>query len=70
MSCTDIFHIHIFSVTNMPMHPHYPGVVRQVKPIIGPKSFKLEVAMKYTKPDFTSYSNIVIIRIFISEFWF
>lgn len=62
------FHIYFHNLTNMSTCP--PGVVRQVKPIIGPKSFKLEVAMKYTKPDLTSYSNIVIIRIFISEFWF
>ncbi|XP_054480447.1 fibulin-1-like [Anoplopoma fimbria] len=46
------------------------GVVRQVKPIFGPKDFVLEVAMNYFKPGFTSHRNIVVIHIFISEFWF
>uniref|UniRef100_UPI0037E707F9 fibulin-1-like n=1 Tax=Semicossyphus pulcher TaxID=241346 RepID=UPI0037E707F9 len=46
------------------------GVVRQVKPIIGPRDLLLKVAMNYVKSGIISHSNIVVIRVIISEFWF
>lgn len=49
---------------------HPPGVVRQVKPLRGPKDFVFQVAVNYVKSGVVSYRNIVIIRFFISEFWF
>lgn len=50
----------------------YSGVVRQVKPIIGSRdsSIVLEVAMNYVKSGVISHRNIVVIHVFISEFWF
>lgn len=46
------------------------GVVRQIKPIIGPRDLVLEVAMNYVKSGIISHRNVVIIHVFISEFWF
>ncbi|XP_029317689.1 fibulin-1-like isoform X1 [Cottoperca gobio] len=46
------------------------GVVRQVKPIIGPRDLALEVAMNYVKSGVISHRNVVMIHVFISEFWF
>ncbi|CAB1412372.1 unnamed protein product [Pleuronectes platessa] len=44
------------------------GVVRQVKPIIGPRDLEVTVAMNYVKSGAISHQNVVVIRIFISEF--
>ncbi|KAK2858865.1 hypothetical protein Q5P01_003485 [Channa striata] len=44
------------------------GVVRQVKPVIGPKDLVLEVALNYVTTGVISHRNVVIIHIFISEF--
>lgn len=46
------------------------GVVRQIKPIIGPRDIVVTVAMNYFKSGHISHSNIVIIHVYISEFWF
>lgn len=46
------------------------GVVRQVKPITGPKDIVVEVAMNYVKSGIVSHRNIVKIHLFISAFWF
>ncbi|CAJ1055051.1 fibulin-1-like [Xyrichtys novacula] len=46
------------------------GVVRQVRPIVGPRDLVLEVAMNYVKSGIISHRNVVILHIFISEFWF
>lgn len=46
------------------------GVVRQVKPINGPLNVMLKLAMNYVKADVISHRNIVVVHIFISEFWF
>ncbi|TDG96789.1 hypothetical protein EPR50_G00232410 [Perca flavescens] len=46
------------------------GVVRQVKPITGPRDFELKVAMNYVKSGVITHSNAVNIHVFISEFWF
>uniref|UniRef100_A0A3Q3RSY9 Fibulin 1 n=1 Tax=Mastacembelus armatus TaxID=205130 RepID=A0A3Q3RSY9_9TELE len=44
------------------------GVVRQVKPIIGPLDLDLEISVDYIKSRIIFRRNIVIIHIFISEF--
>lgn len=46
------------------------GVVQQVKPIIGPRDLVLEVAMDYVISGLVSRRNIVLIHVFISDFWF
>lgn len=44
-------------------------MVRQVKPIIGPRDVVLEVALNYFKSGLVSHRNVVVIHIFVSEFW-
>uniref|UniRef100_A0A3P9NVT3 Fibulin 1 n=1 Tax=Poecilia reticulata TaxID=8081 RepID=A0A3P9NVT3_POERE len=46
------------------------GVIRQIKPVLGPKELVLEVTMKYVQSGVVSQQNIVLIHVFISEFWF
>uniref|UniRef100_A0A3B3XXL9 Fibulin-1 n=1 Tax=Poecilia mexicana TaxID=48701 RepID=A0A3B3XXL9_9TELE len=46
------------------------GVIRQIKPVLGPKELILEVTMKYVQSGVVSQQNIVLIHVFISEFWF
>ncbi|KAG5845165.1 hypothetical protein ANANG_G00135940 [Anguilla anguilla] len=46
------------------------GVVRQVKPIIGPVDVALKLAMNYVTSGAVSHQNIVKVNVFISEFWF
>lgn len=45
----------------------FSGVVQQVKPIIGPMDLVLHVAVNYVKSGLISHFNIVVIRIFISD---
>ncbi|KAM6986677.1 fibulin-1-like isoform 3-T3 [Aplochiton taeniatus] len=59
-----------FDVVKRLDHDMIIGVVRQVKPITGPKNIVLKVAMSYRKSSNISHRNIVIVNIFISEFWF
>lgn len=59
-----------FDVVKRFDHDMIVGVVRQVKPIIGPKNIVLKVAMSYEKSGMISHRNIVVVHIFISEFWF
>ncbi|KAM4711708.1 fibulin-1-like [Anableps anableps] len=46
------------------------GVIRQIKPVMGPKELVLEVTMKYVQSGVVSQQNIVLIHVFISKFWF
>ncbi|XP_061125202.1 fibulin-1-like isoform X2 [Syngnathus typhle] len=46
------------------------GVVRQVKPVAGPRDVELRVALNYFKSGFVSHRNVVVIYIVLSEFWF
>ncbi|KAG7455867.1 hypothetical protein MATL_G00245500 [Megalops atlanticus] len=46
------------------------GVVRQVKPITGPRHIVLKLAMNYVVSGVVSHRNIVNVHIFVSEFWF
>lgn len=57
------------SVTNRLLCPP-SGVVRQVKPVIGPKNLVLQVAMNYVKSGVITHRNVVIIHVFVSEYWF
>lgn len=45
----------------------FPGVVQQVKPIIGPMDLVLQVAVNYVESGFITHYNIVFIRVFISD---
>uniref|UniRef100_A0A3Q3J531 Fibulin-1 n=1 Tax=Monopterus albus TaxID=43700 RepID=A0A3Q3J531_MONAL len=45
------------------------GVVRQVKPVTGPRDLVLKVALNYIRSGVISYRNFVIIHVFISEYW-
>uniref|UniRef100_A0A8D0BMZ4 Fibulin-1 n=1 Tax=Salvator merianae TaxID=96440 RepID=A0A8D0BMZ4_SALMN len=46
------------------------GVVRQVKPIIGPFYATLKLEMNYVVGGVVSHRNIVNVHIFVSEYWF
>ncbi|CAH2278303.1 fibulin-1 isoform X1 [Pelobates cultripes] len=46
------------------------GVVRQVKPIVGPFNTVLKLEMNYVVGGVESHQNIVNVHIFVSEFWF
>ncbi|KAL0968016.1 hypothetical protein UPYG_G00261110 [Umbra pygmaea] len=46
------------------------GVVRQVKPLIGPLNLVLKLAMNSVTSGVVSHRNIVYVHIFVSEFWF
>ncbi|MEE6477615.1 hypothetical protein FKM82_011571 [Ascaphus truei] len=46
------------------------GVVRQVKPIVGPFHAVLRLEMNYVLGGVVSHRNIVNVHIFVSEFWF
>ncbi|XP_072233451.1 fibulin-1-like [Leuresthes tenuis] len=59
-----------FDVVKRSHHGMIVGVIRQLKPIIGPRELVLEVTMDYVQSGLISQKNIVIIQVFISEFWF
>ncbi|XP_070611364.1 fibulin-1 isoform X1 [Erythrolamprus reginae] len=46
------------------------GVVRQVKPIIGPFYATLKLEMNYVIGGVVSHRNVVNVHIFVSEYWF
>lgn len=50
--------------------PQYTGVVRQVKPIVGPFYATLKLEMNYVIGGIVSHRNVVNIHIFVSEYWF
>ncbi|KAJ3596100.1 hypothetical protein NHX12_002509 [Muraenolepis orangiensis] len=50
--------------------PQYCGVVRQVKPIIGPLNLVLKLAMINLTSQGASHQNVINIHISVSEFWF
>uniref|UniRef100_A0A3B5ME87 Fibulin-1 n=1 Tax=Xiphophorus couchianus TaxID=32473 RepID=A0A3B5ME87_9TELE len=59
-----------FDVIKRAQNDMLVGVIRQIKPILGPKELILEVSMKYVQSGVVSQQNIVLIHVFISEFWF
>ncbi|XP_072242358.1 fibulin-1 isoform X2 [Leuresthes tenuis] len=48
----------------------YVGVVRQVKPVIGPVETVLKLSMRNLSAQGDSGQNLVNVHIFVSEFWF
>ncbi|XP_016065554.1 PREDICTED: fibulin-1 isoform X1 [Miniopterus natalensis] len=46
------------------------GVVRQVRPIVGPFHAVLKLEMNYVVRGVVSHRNIVNVHIFVSEYWF
>ncbi|XDV53524.1 hypothetical protein PO909_022002 [Leuciscus waleckii] len=48
----------------------HKGVVRQVKPLVGPVSTVLKLAMNYVTNGVVSHRNIINVHIYVSEFWF
>ncbi|XP_064373074.1 fibulin-1 isoform X1 [Dromaius novaehollandiae] len=46
------------------------GVVRQVRPIVGPFHAILKLEMNYVMGGVVSHRNIVNVHIFVSEYWF
>ncbi|XP_062414461.1 fibrillin-2-like [Pungitius pungitius] len=59
-----------FDVIKRSYEGMFVGVVRQVKPLRGPKNVVFQVSLTYVKSGVVSYRNIVIIHFFISEFCF
>lgn len=47
-----------------------PGVVRQVRPIVGPFYAVLKLEMNYVLGGVVSHRNVVNVHIFVSEYWF
>lgn len=50
--------------------PTAPGVIRQVRPIVGPFHTVLQLEMNYVVGGVMSQRNIINVHIFVSEFWF
>ncbi|XP_056909097.1 fibulin-1 isoform X1 [Takifugu flavidus] len=48
----------------------YVGVVRQMKPLIGPLSTLLKLSMRNLSHQGESGQNIINVHVFVSEFWF
>ncbi|XP_037552135.1 fibulin-1 [Nematolebias whitei] len=61
---------HSFDVIKTSQNGMIVGVIRQVKTILGPKELVLKATIKYMESGTLSQQNIVILHIFISEFWF
>ncbi|XP_043964219.1 fibulin-1-like [Gambusia affinis] len=59
-----------FDVVKRAQNGMVVGIIRQIKPVLGPKELILEVSMKYVQSGVVSQQNIVLIRVFISKFWF
>ncbi|XP_047245393.1 fibulin-1-like isoform X3 [Girardinichthys multiradiatus] len=59
-----------FDVIKRSQNSMIVGVIRQIKPVMGPKELVLEVTMKYVQSGVVSQQNIVLIHIFVSKFWF
>ncbi|KAM3859071.1 fibulin-1-like [Diretmus argenteus] len=59
-----------FDVVKRFHHNTIMGIIRQVKPIVGPRDLTVEVAMNYIKSGLISHCNVVVIHVYISEFWF
>nr|O42182.1 RecName: Full=Fibulin-1; Short=FIBL-1; Flags: Precursor [Danio rerio]AAB80944.1 fibulin-1 D [Danio rerio] len=51
-------------------HGMIVGVVKQVRPLVGPVRTVLKLAMNYVTNGVVSHRNIINVRIYVSEFWF
>lgn len=67
-SCTAAF------FCNWPWHfglsPCPPGVVRQIKALVGPQSTILKLSMRNLSHQGDSGQNVINVHVFVSEFWF
>ncbi|XP_030627474.1 fibulin-1 isoform X2 [Chanos chanos] len=59
-----------FDIVKRVEHGIIVGVVRQVKPLVGPLNLVLKLAMNYVTNGVVSHRNIVNVHVFVSEFWF
>ncbi|KAG9335465.1 hypothetical protein JZ751_004594 [Albula glossodonta] len=59
-----------FDIIKRYEHGMIVGVVRQVRPITGPRYIVLKLAMNNVVSGVVSHRNIVNVHIFVSEFWF
>lgn len=59
-----------FDIQKRYMEGTIVGVVRQIKPIVGPAHAVLKLEMNYVVGGVVSHKNIVNVHIFVSEFWF
>uniref|UniRef100_A0A3B4D1V6 Fibulin-1 n=1 Tax=Pygocentrus nattereri TaxID=42514 RepID=A0A3B4D1V6_PYGNA len=59
-----------FDIIKRSEHGMVVGVVRQVKPLVGPVSSVLKLAMNYVTNGVVSHRNIINVHIYVSEFWF
>ncbi|XP_049330396.1 fibulin-1 isoform X4 [Astyanax mexicanus] len=59
-----------FDIIKRVEHGMIVGVVRQVKPLVGPASTVLKLAMNYVMNGVVSHRNIINVHVFVSEFWF
>uniref|UniRef100_A0A6Q2YR45 Fibulin-1 n=1 Tax=Esox lucius TaxID=8010 RepID=A0A6Q2YR45_ESOLU len=59
-----------FDIVKRQEHGMIVGVVRQVKPLIGPLNIVLKLAMNYVTSGVVSHRNLVNVHVFVSEFWF
>lgn len=62
------FNNHIQAYFHLFLFP--PGVVRQMKPLIGPLSTVLKLSMRNLSTQGDSGQNIINVHVFVSEFWF
>lgn len=63
------FALCLLTSNNMPS-AFSPGVVRQVRPIVGPFYAVLKLEMNYVLGGVVSHRNVVNVHIFVSEYWF
>ncbi|XP_007953835.1 fibulin-1 [Orycteropus afer afer] len=59
-----------FDITKRFMDGMTVGVVRQVRPIVGPFHAILKLEMNYVVGGVVSHRNIVNVHVFVSEYWF
>uniref|UniRef100_A0A8C6S7R4 Fibulin-1 n=1 Tax=Neogobius melanostomus TaxID=47308 RepID=A0A8C6S7R4_9GOBI len=59
-----------FDIIKRIEHGMYVGVVRQVKPLIGPLSTVLKLLMRNLSSQGESSQNVINVHVFVSEFWF
>ncbi|XP_072291030.1 fibulin-1 isoform X1 [Eucyclogobius newberryi] len=59
-----------FDIIKRLEHGMYVGVVRQVKPLIGPLSTVLKLLMRNFSTQGESSQNVINVHVFVSEYWF
>uniref|UniRef100_A0A3B4ZT81 Fibulin-1 n=1 Tax=Stegastes partitus TaxID=144197 RepID=A0A3B4ZT81_9TELE len=59
-----------FDIIKRVEHGMYVGVVRQVKPLIGPMTTILKLSMRNLTGQGDSGQNIINVHMFVSEYWF